>query len=63
MRVEITTHNKMGDFHGYQEWCHSGKLWFRGGYKNDNPIGYHEENTSYTKTIGQLGTEVNFYIR
>ena len=65
MIEDIDTFNDKKQRHGYQEWYLSNnEIWFRGMYKNNNPIGYAEENTYFTEVgIGQVGTEVQFYIR
>jgi hypothetical protein len=35
-----------GQYHGYHQWGYAnGGLIFRGTYKNDQPIGYHESHT------------------
>ena len=51
MRDIINTNNK-GKLHGYNEWYwNSGKLRFKGNFKNNFVIGYHEwhiyKQTSY----------------
>jgi hypothetical protein len=51
--------------HGYQEWYGSSSgnnLWLRGMYKNDQPVGYVEDNPHYGG-IGDEGTVIEFYIR
>jgi hypothetical protein len=50
---DITNYNSKHEFHGYQE-LYSGRLYYRGNYKNGKCIGYEEYLYS---------EETNFYIR
>ncbi len=59
---DINNFNKKGQRHGYQELYEDDKLWIRSNYKNGEPIGYIEINTS-EGVIGKKGTLVFFYIR
>lgn len=64
--IDIENRNHKGEVHGYQQWVSfndSNKLWFRGNFKNDNEIGYIEENLGFNLGIGGEGTKVRFYIR
>jgi hypothetical protein len=45
----------------YQQWSNHIGVWYRGNFKNNQPIGYHESNMN--TTIGQEDTIVNFHIR
>jgi hypothetical protein len=55
--------NNKDEYHGYQQWyTHYYKIWLRGCFKNDAPIGYHEANTD-SGGIGDEGTQVEFYIK
>lgn len=63
MEKEIRNKKPNGEWHGYQHLCSANeKLWHRGLYKHDLPIGYHEVNL-YRGGIGDKGTEVEFYIK
>lgn len=64
MKEENTLNkNNKDEYHGYQQWyTHHDKIWLRGCFKNDIPIGYHESNTDIGG-IGDKGTLVEFYIR
>ena len=42
---DIETLNDKGQWHGYQEW-YGIKLWTRGMYKNNTPMGYMEIHSS-----------------
>jgi hypothetical protein len=71
--IDIENKNHRDEMHGYQQWVsvnvpfvpynESRDLWFRGNFKNDNEIGYIEENLGFTCGIGSEGTKVKFYIR
>jgi hypothetical protein len=50
---DITNYNSKHEFHGYQE-LYSGRLYYRGNYKNGKCIGYEEYLYS---------EQTNFYIR
>ena len=50
MNKNIRNYNSKGEWHGYI--THG--LWYRGNYKNDKPIGYHEFHDF---------EETKFYIR
>lgn len=62
---EISNHNEKGEIHGYQEWYapSSNKLWLRGNWKNDEPIGYVESNWKGSQGIGDIATTVDYFIR
>jgi hypothetical protein len=45
----------------YTEWYNHLGIWYRGNFKNSKAISYHESN--WTNSIGQKGTEVDFYIK
>ena len=59
---DIRNRNSKDELHGYQEWYEDDELWLRSNYKNSEPIGYIEINTSDC-VIGDKGTLVLFYIR
>jgi len=61
MKKNIEKFNDKGEHHGYQEWCDNHGLWYRGNFKNNQPIGYTESN--WNTKIGQEETEVYFYIK
>lgn len=66
MNKQIDNYNDKGQPHGYNEWYDSigyynNGLWYRGTWKNNQPIGYHELNT--ISSIGQEDTTVQFHIR
>lgn len=64
--IDIENKNHRDEMHGYQQWVsmtESRELWFRGNFKNDNEIGYIEENLGFNSGIGGEGTKVRFYIR
>lgn len=64
MKQDIDNINSKGENHGYQEWYNSdGKMWLRGTWKNGQEIGYEECNDVSGKSLGEEGSEVNFYIR
>ena len=42
MNKEIHNYNDKGDYHGYNEWYLTDKIWARGNYKNGKVIAYHE---------------------
>ena len=54
---DIKTKNNNGNAHGYQEWYFI-DFWFRGCYKNGEPIGYQENHG-----INTYGAETNFYVK
>ena len=58
---QIDNYNSKGEPHGYNQWCDVNGLWYRGTWKNNQQIGYHEVNT--ISSIGQEDTIVEFYIR
>jgi hypothetical protein len=40
-----------GQYHGYHQWGYAnGGMIFRGIYKHDKPIGYHESHTMRLRT-------------
>ena len=51
---EIQPRDSDGQFHGYQEWYHGGKLYLRGIMKHGLEINYEEWHKF---------NETNFYIR
>ena len=66
MNKQIDNYNDKGQPHGYNQWCDSigyynNGLWYRGNFKNNQQIGYHEVNT--ISSIGQEDTIVEFHIR
>ena len=66
MNKQIDNYNDKGQPHGYNEWYDSisnynNGLWYRGNFKNNQQIGYHEVNT--IRSIGQENTIVGFHIR
>lgn len=66
MNKQIDNYNDKGQPHGYNEWYDSisnynNGLWYRGTWKNNQPIGYHEVNT--ISSIGQENTIVEYHIR
>ena len=64
--IDIENHNEKNEMHGYQQWVSFNEfkeLWFRGNFKNDNEIGYTEQNLDFNLGIGSEGTKVRFYIR
>ena len=62
-RESINPQNDKNQWHGYQEFYDAmDKFWYRGCYKNDEPIGYSERSAIF-KAIGDEGTEVRFHIK
>ena len=41
---DIDPKDSYGQFHGYQEWYHYGKIWIRGTDKHGVRIGYRESH-------------------
>ena len=44
MNKDITNKNDKDEWHGYRQRYWSDKLWYRGKWKNHNPIGYLEDH-------------------
>ena len=63
MKKSIYNYNSKGFVHGYAEEYDQSGLWCRTTYKNGKEIGYEEVNMDGKKTIGEEGTQVNYYIR
>jgi hypothetical protein len=58
MNKEIITKNDKGNYHGYQQWYHYDKLWFRGNSKHGRGMGYLEWHVEHVVDI-----ETQFHIR
>ena len=64
MKQNIENSNHKGETHGYQQWYGAdNKMWLRGTWKNGQEIGYEECNDVSGKSLGEEGSEANFYIR
>jgi hypothetical protein len=57
--------DRYGRYHGYQEWYSNRRMvyWYRGRMFHGNDIGYVEQNMgAHSVNVGELGTEVLYYI-